>query len=72
MVGINLLQVHTFFIQHKIEVSVEFDEKTALPPEQEPPYLLDRLLRRPQSPSGDFGKGDIQSTIFQLSIQYPS
>jgi hypothetical protein len=60
-------------------VSVGFDETVAIPPEQEPPYLLDRLLGGPQGPSGDFGKGrkflpptDIQSTIVRLSSQYRS
>jgi hypothetical protein len=59
-------------------VSVEFDGPAALPQEQEASYLLDRLLGVPQSPSGEFGKGDflaltdIQSTIVRLSSQYRS
>jgi len=42
------------------DVSDEYDAPAALPPEQKPPYLLDRWLvggGKPQGPSGDFGKG---------------
>ena len=44
-----------------MEVSGEFDTPAALPPEQAPPLLLDRMVGGPQGPSGDFGKGGLFS-----------
>jgi hypothetical protein len=46
-----------YYIQWWMEVSGEFDAPAALPPEQEPPSLLDSLLGGPQGQSGQFGKG---------------
>jgi hypothetical protein len=51
-----LFHQYYYYMQCWMEVSGEFDTPAALPPEQEPPSLLDSLLGGLQGQSGQFGK----------------